>query len=83
MSVERKMTASPDDRDLLEPAFVIEDVNDEFDLDIPPTSGMEYLRRVQWAIICLLSTYTINNTGSINLHRLSNHQYNSKQLPFV
>ena len=41
------MAALPDDRDLLEPAFVIEHVNDEFDLDIPPTSGMEYLRRVQ------------------------------------
>ena len=41
------MTAQFDDTDLFEPAFVVEDVNDEFDLDIPPTSGMEYLRRVQ------------------------------------
>ena len=41
------MTATFDVDDLLGPAFVVENMNDEFDLDIPPTSGMEYLRRVQ------------------------------------
>lgn len=35
------------DNDMLERAFVVEAVDEDFDLDIPPTSGMEYLRRVQ------------------------------------
>lgn len=28
-------------------AFSVEDTGEEFDMDIPPTSGNEYLRRVQ------------------------------------
>ena len=45
------MSSALNDNGLLEPVFAVEDVNDEFDLDIPPTSGMEYLKRVQWVII--------------------------------
>ena len=39
---------SDDEKELPEPAFRIDTVGgDDFDLDIPPTSGVEYLRRVQ------------------------------------
>jgi len=41
---------SDDDSDmseLMNKAFPIEINDTEFDLDVPPTSGMEYLRRVQ------------------------------------
>ena len=38
---------SGDDTDLMPQVFVVEGDDDEFDLDIPPTSGMDYLRRVQ------------------------------------
>ena len=38
---------SDDDTDLMPQVFVVEGDDDEFDLDIPPTSGMDYLRRVQ------------------------------------
>ncbi len=38
---------SDDDSDLLQAAFMVDDGDEEFDLDIPPTSGQEYLRRVQ------------------------------------
>ena len=35
------------DADLMPQVFVVEGDEDEFDLDIPPTSGTEFLKRVQ------------------------------------
>lgn len=36
-----------EDKDLMPRAFKLPEFDDEFKLDIPPTSGLEYLRRVQ------------------------------------
>ncbi len=41
------MNTADEEGELLQTAFAVEEGEDEFDLDIPPTSGMEYLRRVQ------------------------------------
>ena len=38
---------SDDDDELMPQVFVVEGDDDEFNLDIPPTSGMEFLKRVQ------------------------------------
>ena len=38
--------SSDDDRPMNR-AFVVQETGEEFDLDIPPTSGLEYLRRVR------------------------------------
>ena len=38
---------SNDDPDLMPRVFVVEGDKGEFDLDLPPLSGQEYLRRVQ------------------------------------
>ena len=37
---------SDDDTELMPQVFIVEG-DDEFNLDIPPTSGMEFLKRVQ------------------------------------
>lgn len=36
----------PDD-DIIPQAFAVDDADDNFDLNIPPTTGNEYLRRVR------------------------------------
>lgn len=33
--------------------FAVKDTGEDFDLDIPPTSGLEYLRRVQYVLFAL------------------------------
>ncbi|XP_013787457.2 gem-associated protein 2-like [Limulus polyphemus] len=38
---------SEDTDDLLQKALPVQDTGEDFNLDIPPTSGNEYLRRVQ------------------------------------
>lgn len=39
---------SEDDKpELMYPAFPVEDTGEEYDLDLPPTTANEYLRRVQ------------------------------------
>ena len=40
-----------EEKDLMPRAFQLPEIDDEFKLDIPPTSGLEYLRRVQYVII--------------------------------
>ena len=42
-----------DDVDLMPQVFVVDEEVDEFNLDLPPTSGQVYLRRVQWVILSL------------------------------
>lgn len=39
-----------DNKDLMPRAFQLPEFDDEFKLDIPPTSGLEYLRRVQYVV---------------------------------
>ena len=39
---------SEDDRDLMPPALLVEDAGDDFSLNVPPLSGQDYLKRVQY-----------------------------------
>jgi len=42
------MDYDSDDSELMPKVFAVDDVGDDVDLAVPPTSGQEYLRRVMW-----------------------------------
>jgi len=40
------MDCDSDDSELMPKVFAVDDVTDDVDFSVPPTSGQEYLRRV-------------------------------------